>query len=167
MKKSILFCLLVSSINISCIYLHNDDDEPPYTSAYEAITIDRETLENSTELISPQPNVKSGKIYVKDHYLIVNEPNEGFHIYNNSDPEAPSKIGFLKVLGSTDLSIKNNVVYANNAVDLIAIKINTDFNEISVTKRVKNIFPEKVSPDGYTNNKPNNEIVIDWVLKTN
>ncbi|AUP77570.1 LVIVD repeat-containing protein [Flavivirga eckloniae] len=169
--KKLLFLTLIFSINVSCFYFGNDDDDitDPIHSAYEAVTISRESLENSTELIGVQPSKESGKIYVKDHYLIINEPYKGFHIYDNSNPESPIKIGFLKILGSTDISIKGNVIYANNAIDLIAITINPAFNEIEVTKRVKNIFPKLVSPDGFYHNSESKEeeIVLDWNLKTN
>lgn len=164
MKKLIVFFLIL--LNFSCFYLRSDDDGgEPFESAYEAIVFDRETFEKSTVLTESKAHESTGRIYLKDNYLIINELNKGFHIYNNTDPENPVNIGFLKVLGSTNLSIKNNLIYVNNAVDLIAIKIDTDFNTIEVTKRVKNVFPEKISPDGYTNNT--NDIVIDWVLKTN
>lgn len=165
MKKIFVFCLSITFT--SCFFLNTDDDIDSFSSDYEAVVMDRETFESSTELLSNQPSEKSGKIYIKDNYLIVNEPNKGFHFYNNSNPENPEKIGFLKVLGSTDLSIKNDVIYANNAVDLIAIKIKPNLDGIEVTKRIKNIFPEKISPDGYLHNTENNEVVLNWILKTN
>ena len=167
MKRTVLLLFLISIT--SCIYIRNDDDDvitEPYESAYEPIIITRSEFENSTALSNAIANEKSGKIYLKDNFLIINEVNKGFHIYNNSNPENPIKIGFLKVLGSTDLSIKGDVAYANNAVDLIAIKINTTFNEIEVTKRIRNVFPEKTAPDGFRHTN-DDEVVLDWILKTN
>lgn len=167
MKKILLLGMIMS--NMSCFYLQSDDDIIPesFYSNYEAVTLDRETFEKSTVLTQQQMHETSGRIYVKDNYLIINEPNKGFHIYNNSNPEAPENIGFLNVLGSTNISIKNNVAYINNATDLIAVKINADFNTIEVTKRVKNMFPEKTSPDGFSHNLNEDEVVVDWILKTN
>ncbi len=146
-----------------------DDDgggDPERYSSYKAVTLSRTDFENSTALINSQPVEKSGKIYVKDNYLIVNEPNKGFHIYDNTNPENPIKIKFLKVLGSTNLSIKGNTIYTNNAIDLITIAIKEDFNSINVTKRVRDVFPELTSPDGYYNNS-SSDIVVDWTLKDN
>lgn len=163
MKKLLILVLAIGCT--SCWYTRVD--EPEYLqSAYEPVILSRTDFENSTELMASQPNIKAGKIYVKDAYLIINEPNKGFHIYNNSDPKAPLKIGFLKLLGSSDISIRGNMLYANNGVDLIAVKIDLDANKIDVTKRVKNVFPEKISPDGFFNYTSGDEVVVDWVLKT-
>jgi len=164
MKKILVLCLLI--LNSSCIFFTGRGDiENPLESAYKAITVDRETFEKSTIITNAQQNETSGRIYIKDNYLIINEPNKGFHVYNNSNPETPINIAFLKVLGSTNVSIKNNVVYANNATDLIALKINAEFNTVEVTKRVKNVFPEKISPDGFIHNTKDDEVVVDWILK--
>ena len=166
MKKNISYLL------ISCLILLNtscwipEGEEPQYESYdYDPVTLSRDAFENSTKLIDNQPIKKSGKIYIKDDFLIINEPNKGFHIYDNTDPENPKKLKFLQVLGSTDLSIKGNNIYANNAIDLIAISIDDEFNTINITKRIRNIFPELQSPDGFYNNETN--ITVDWKLKTN
>ncbi|MFD0988887.1 hypothetical protein ACFQ1R_02155 [Mariniflexile jejuense] len=163
MNKLYIICLILTCT--SCLYIRNNDDTEPQKSSFKAVTINRSDFENSTELMEAKPNIESGKIYVKDNYLIINEPNEGFHIYNNSNQKTPIKIGFLKILGSTDLTIKGDIIYANNAVDLIALKIDLELNSIEITKRVKNIFPEKASPDGYYNDTPTDEVLINWVLK--
>jgi hypothetical protein len=40
------------------------------------------------------------------------------------------------------------VLYADNAVDLVALKLNENLNGIEVVKRIHHVFPEPVSPDG-------------------
>ncbi len=119
----------------SCWLNTGEDDEnmvePFPISSYNPVIVKRQVLETSTILQEPQTIVNSGKIYVKDDFLFINEKNQGFHIFNNSNPANPTNIGFLKVLGSSDLAIKNDIIYVNNATDLIAIqpkipcKINT------------------------------------------
>lgn len=150
----------------SCIWDTNDDDggTTPFESSYDPVIIQRDILETSTEVQAEAIISESGKIYVKDQYLLINEPNKGFHIYNNSDPSNPQKIKFLKVLGSTDISIKGNVLYINNAVDLIALTFNQDFSDVTITKRVRNVFPVMMSPDGFYPNLEEDEVVVDWVL---
>lgn len=168
-RTSLSVLLFLAILASSCIWDLNDDDpdiivDPPFESAYEPVILPRDSFETSTVLIDTKPIEETGKIYIKDQYLLINEPNEGFHIYNNSDPSNPIKIKFLKVLGSSDISIKGNVLYINNAVDLIAVTFNSDFSDIQITKRVKNVFPIMISPDGFYADPANDEVVVDWIL---
>jgi len=168
MNKTIVSLLMgyLLFLNTSCFPSHNENSVSSISySNYDAITLSRTDLENSTKLMDSQTISKSGEIYIKDNYLIVNDPNKGFHIYDNTDPKNPIKLKFLQVLGSTDLAIKGNIIYANNAVDLITIVIENNFESIKITKRVRDIFPELRSPDGWYNSDTN--IAVDWDLKTN
>lgn len=169
MKKRInylsVFILLFAS---SCWYTANDDDiSEPFvpTNQYEAVTMLRTEFENSTTLEEAKPIEETGKIYVKGNLLFINQPNKGFHVFDNSDPSNPINLSFIKVLGSSDLSIKNNMLYINNATDLIALKPDFSNASIEITKRVINTFPELKAPDGFSyHNTLSNEVIIDWIL---
>lgn len=87
----------------------------------------------------------TGKIYIYNDYLFINEPNEGIHIYNNSNPSAPVNISFLKIPGNVDLAIHNNVLYADNFIDLLAFDI-SNMNNIKQVKRVNNVFQQLYTP---------------------
>ncbi|GAB1858461.1 hypothetical protein MHTCC0001_32980 [Flavobacteriaceae bacterium MHTCC 0001] len=163
-KHKTLLLLLFTTTLSSCFYWGADDDVNS-GSNYEPVILKREVFNNSVELLPAKSQDVMGKIYIKDHYLFISEPNEGFHIFDNTDPENPLKLKFLKVMGSTDISIKGDVLYINNAVDLIAITFNGNLNELTVTKRIENIFPELISPDGFLANLAQDEVVIDWKLK--
>lgn len=161
------FCIVSLICFQSCFYA-NDDAliiEPPQQQLYEAVTMPRTDFESSTMLLASKAIEHSGKIYIKGDYLFINEPYKGFHVFNNSDPSAPINIAFLKVLGSTDLSIKDNILYINNATDLIAVKPNFDNNTIEITKRITNTFPEIIAPDNFSyHNTLEDEIIINWIL---
>jgi len=164
MKKiSIRFLILITllfSLN-SCIY--NDDNQNYQNgSAYNAVYLKRSDFENSLKITTPKPMNKPGKIYVKDNYLFIGDTNKGFHVYNNQNPENPILISFIEIPGVTDIAIRNDVFYANQAVDLIAFKLDFTNQTINVVKRVKNTFPELVSPDGYIQNVGNENVVVDW-----
>ena len=145
-----------------------DDDnmvEPFPISSYNPVIVKRQVLETSTIFQEPQTIINFGKIYVKDNFLFNNEKNQGFHIFNNSNPENPENIGFLKVLGSTDLAIKNDIIYVNNATDLIAIQTNMESNTIEITKRIPNTFPQMFSHEGFQYmNLEEDDIIVDWTL---
>jgi len=88
---------------------------------------------------------KIGKIYIYNNYLFINEPNEGIHIYNNTNPASPVNIAFLKIPGNVDLAVQNNVLYADNFIDLLAFDI-SNMNSIKLVKRVNNVFRQVYSP---------------------
>lgn len=146
MKANYLIVLLFLSFT-SCFY--NDDNIPPATSSFEATTMLRSELETSIVLQEAKPITETGKIYVKGQYLFINEPYEGFHIVNNTDPSNPVVEKFLVTLGATDLIFKGNSFYINQAVDLVALKFNASFDGVIETQRVENIFPQLLSPDGF------------------
>lgn len=147
----------------SCWYYGTGDDGvapiPDY-SQYQAVTMSREQLQNSVKISAPRSMIKAGKIYVKDNFIFITDENKGFHIYDNTNPNAPTLVNFLEVPGATDMAIKNNTIYINQAVDLIAITINN--GTVNVQKRIANTFPQKISPDGWSHNVGNDEIIVDW-----
>ena len=85
------------------------------------------------------PAKKTGKIYIYNDYLFINEPNEGIHIYNNANPGAPVNVGFLQIPGNVDLAIHNNILYVDNFIDLLAFDI-SNMSNIKQVKRVTDVF---------------------------
>jgi len=163
--KNILSILIVFIAVQGCFPTGDDDVEPQFVANYEPVIMNRTAFEASIAYeTTPRPIEKSGKIYVKGNFIYVNEVNKGFHIINNSNPSNPDNIGFIKVLGSSDLSIKSDVFYANNATDLIAFKLNENTQAITVSKRLENVFPQIWSPEGSIYyNLQDNEIIVDWI----
>lgn len=140
-------------------------------SGYIPVLMDRAEMERAIKFEPPRPMSDPGKIFYKDPYLFIVEKHKGVHIIENSNPANPEKIGFIHIDGVRDIAMKNNVMYADNAVDLIAVQLNDSYTSVSVSKRFKNYFPEMVSPDGrgfpsyVYENRPANTIIVDW--KTN
>jgi hypothetical protein len=87
-----------------------------------------------------------GKIYYKFPYIYVNEKYKGIHLINNSDPQNPVKEGFIVAPGCIDIAVKGNILYLDNAVDLVAFNLTTK----QVSKRIREIFPEPLSPENET-----------------
>lgn len=157
----VFLCLLCSA----CIYM-GDGSEPIPISSYDPVVVKRSVLESSTTIESAKPIVNSGKIYIKDHFLFVGEKNEGFHVFDNSDPNNPVNKAFIKVLGASDLTIKGEILYINNATDLIAIKPNVTAKTLEITKRVVNAFPQMPPPDNFGNySVGQDEVIVNWKLR--
>ncbi len=161
MKTNLLFLGLI--VLLSSYYPY---EEEPF--AYTPILMTRQSLENSVEMLSASTIEKPGKIYFKDNYIFINEKYKGVHIINNANPENPIKEGFIRIPGCIDMAMKGNILYADNAVDLVAIDL-SDPSNIQVTSRVKNVFPELLPPGKdwlpwtFTKeNRPENTIIVGW-----
>lgn len=131
---------------------------------YTPVFMDRAELEHSVsyqskgrELINP------GKIYHKAPYIYVNERYKGVHVINNSDPASPVNEGFIVAPGCIDMAAKENILYLDNSIDLVAFDLNTK----QVTKRIKNVFPEPLAPDNsyYYYGRPENTVIVGWKKK--
>ncbi|MGB0178258.1 MAG: hypothetical protein ACPF9D_13920, partial [Owenweeksia sp.] len=137
-------------------------------SEFKAILMERAELEKSIKLVDPQPLVNAGKIYIKDHLLFINEKYRGVHVYDNSNPAQPEILGFITIPGNIDISVDGNIIYADNAVDLVAF--NYDGNTIQMLDRNRDIFPELSPPDlpgsipyEYTKEqRPDNTVIVRW-----
>lgn len=123
--------------------------DPVYYGDYTPVFMDRSEMENAVKLEAAQPLRDPGKIYLYDKYILVNEKYKGIHIIDNSNPAAPLNVAFLHIDGCIDMAMKNNVLYADNAIDLIALKTADNFASVQITERLEGIFPEIESPDGY------------------
>ena len=161
----------VLGIFILLVVLFGFDDYYQY-SDYTPVVMKREALERSVFLKEAQPLLNPGKIYAKDNYLFINEKYEGIHVIDNTDPTNPNSIGFINVPGCIDMAIKGSILYADNAVDLVAIDL-SKYPKIEVTERIKNIFPEQLPPDldyipdNYLpSNRPKKTIIIKWVKRS-
>jgi hypothetical protein len=82
----------------------------------------------------------TGKIYVKDSYIYINELYEGIHVIDNADPSSPQKIAFIPIPGNVDMAIKGTTLYTDSYVDLVAIDIADPLNAVEVA-RIEDAFP--------------------------
>lgn len=145
------------------------DIGPREESGYTPLLMNRTELERSIEYQNPKPVNNIGKIYTKDSRIYISEKYKGVHVIDNTIPASPVKIGFIRVPGCLDLSINNNSLYIDNSVDLVTIDI-SNLPEITVTERIKNVFPEPLPPDltyipgKYSqNSRPANTVIVEWI----
>lgn len=103
------------------------------------IYMDYETFRGSVKYEAPRTIQNHGNIYKKDNYLLIIEQNEGIHFINNANPASPQNVGFLKVLGCTGMSMKDNFLYVNSYIDLVVLDVSSWSNPKEVS-RIKDIF---------------------------
>jgi hypothetical protein len=87
---------------------------------YQPIYSDKSRSEVSFKASTGTLN-NPGKIYIYNQYLLVNEVNAGIHVFDNSNPTAPIDLGFIEMLGNSDMAIRNDILYADHAGDLISL----------------------------------------------
>lgn len=63
-----------------------------------------------------------GKIYIYGQYLLINEVNRGIHVYDNSNKAEPKPLKFIEIIGNSDMSVRNGILYADHMGNLAAIE---------------------------------------------
>jgi len=130
-------CLEDKCTDISTYYIY----EPVYLT--EEQLRQEIALENSRALENP------GKMYFYKNMIFINEKHEGVHIYNNNDPSAPFKLGFLPIPGNQDISIKDDVLYADALIDILSINISNIQSPFLIERTEDVIFAPQNGDNGY------------------
>jgi hypothetical protein len=161
MKTYFRILVLVSlpAILLSC----KDKIEETY-KVNEPVYMTYDELRSSLKVAEGQDIIQPGKIYFKDNYIFVNEYQKGIHVIDNSNPALPEIKKFIEIPGNVDLAIKDNILYADSYVDLVAIDI-SNINDIKEVSRITNAFPYLILPceDGVAENVDiNMGVVVGW-----
>jgi len=163
-KGSIIFSYIMKKICflLAALPLLGVAPYTPFSGAYMPVFMSRETLENSVRyLAGGHAMIQSGKIYYIDSYIYVNERYKGVNVINNTNPAHPVKEGFILAPGCMDMAVKGNILYLDNAVDLVAF----DLESRQVTHRIRDVFPEPLPPDDfsyYRLARPKGYIIVEW-----
>ncbi len=97
-----------------------------------------------------QQLVKPGKIYFYNNYVFINEIKEGIHVIDNKDPANPRNVAFIKIPGNVDIAVKDNILYADNYIDLLSIDITNPEKPILI-QRDEFVFANPVSINQFGN----------------
>ncbi len=146
------------------IWLLASSDVAP-ASYYVPFYMDRNDLRESVSYLPGKRDMQDpGKIWVRGSEIFIVERYKGVHIIDNSVQTAPKQTGFIIAPGCMDVAIKGNILYLDNAIDLVAF----DLVSHEVTGRIKNFFPEPLSPDGSGRyySTPKNMVRVGWRATT-
>lgn len=158
--------LMALSVTLCSMALINgcQEDSLSYTyTVYEPVYMSWDELRSSVAIEAPRAMQDAGKIWVYNNYLFINEPNEGIHVLDNSDPRSPQFLSFIAVPGNYDMAAYNNILYADSYVDLLAIDISDPANP-RVANRIEDIFPYQLYRNGVQLN-PEEGVVVRWEEK--
>ncbi len=159
--------IFILSLAFTALYSCKDQ----YTEVFTAnapIYMSYEDLRTAVKMNAPRELENPGKIYFKDGYIFINEELKGIHIIDNRNPASPQNVGFIEVPGNVDIAVKNNILYADSYIDLVAINI-ADVNNPAEVSRVEDIFPYTTPPydDNYrvAQVDPEEGVVVGWEIK--
>lgn len=171
MKKKVL--LILSLIVLTFASCDGNDDNDGYADYLVArpLVMSKAEFTNSVDIIAPRPIDESGKIYTYQDYIFINDKYEGVHVIDNSNPQQPQKISFIKIPGNVDISVKDNFLFADSLMDLVVLDI-SDMNNIEQVNRLENVlynnvfWPFEADIVEYEEYDYGTEILIGWETVT-
>jgi hypothetical protein len=163
--------LFVKSAQLFIIYILVAGCQDKVSEKYSAsvpVYMSYADLRKAVEYTDPVSLEKPGKIYFKGNYIYINEYFKGVHVIDNTNPSSPKEKKFIKIPGNVDIAIKDNILYADSYVDLVAIDI-SNLNDVKEKHRIKDVFSYTipVNPVNYTQEwpDPSKGVVISWEVK--
>lgn len=127
-----LYCFLY----VSC---EKNDDNLEMVSVTVPIVKSKTEIRNAISVTEPKPTNADGKIYVYEDLLFYVAQYSGIHIFDNHNPASPQNLAFIKLEGVKDIAVKNNILYADNYMDLVVFDINNT-SGIELVNIEENIF---------------------------
>ena len=148
MKPKILPLLLVVAL---CLQFHNCNKDDDGLNDPVAVTIpvikSKTDVRNSIAIQGARNTNSDGKIYVYNDLLFYIAQNSGIHIFNNQNPENPQNLLFINLEGVHDISVKNNILYADNFSDLVVFDISDLSNIQLVNTEEDMLYYYAIVPD--------------------
>lgn len=139
--KSYLPLLMLLGLSLGLSSCLKDKCEATYTyEVYQPVFAKVDEFRKAIETEAPRAMKHTGKIYVYGQYLLVNEIHEGIHIIDNKDPEHPQPVAFIKIPGNVDMAVRNDLLYADNYIDLVTLDISNP-QAPHFIGRTEDVFP--------------------------
>jgi hypothetical protein len=129
-----------------------------YTPVYKTLSQVRAEMKST----APKPIQAPGKIYVYGNYIFMNEVDKGIHVIDNSNPSAPSRIGYINIPGNVDLAVNGSYLYADSYSDVIVFDISNPVN-VTPVKFMNNVFKEANRFWGDKTNPDEVSIIVDYI----
>lgn len=137
-KAVVLFVLALSAGWLTSCY-----DEVKSTYTYRTsipVFLQMNDIRSQEITIMPGKALEDpGKIYIYGNYLLINEPQKGIHVLDNTNPSVPTPINFIPIVGNVDMAVNSNMLYADNYADLLVFDI-SEIRNIKMKTRVEDVF---------------------------
>lgn len=97
-------------------------------------------LRSAVKMTDPRELTSVSRIYLYQSMLFINERNEGIHVIDNRFPATPERIGFIEIPGNTEISIREDNLYADSYIDLVTLDL-SNIENVTEIARQESIFP--------------------------
>lgn len=159
---SSMILLLMCSFSMDNGYYTGWGDTP--------ILMERAVFEGAVQTMPARELEKTSRISLLGNLIYIVELHRGVHVIDNTDPKNPNvDFHFINIPGCVDMSIKDTIMYARSAEDLVAIDI-SNISDVKVMSRVRETFPELKSDEWaygvatrfQKGNRPENTVIVGW-----
>lgn len=145
-NRILIFSFLLLSITFFTSCLEDECVENREFFQYQPVRMTLAEMRQDIEVFPSFALKEPGKMYYYKNMLFINERGKGVHIYNNEDPSNPVYLHFYRIHANFDIAIKDDIMYADNGIDIISLDISDLANPV-ITKRIEN-FKQAYLPAG-------------------
>jgi hypothetical protein len=136
--KAIATVVVFACIFQSCL---KDTVTEKYTF-YRPIYKTKEAVMNNIKSGAAQAIKQTGKLFIKDNFVFLNDINRGVHIIDYTNPIQPIKVAFVDIPGNVDMAVRGNILYVDCYTSLIALDITNPLN-VQKTTILNGVFPHR------------------------
>jgi len=163
-KNTLRIFLVISGIFVAVagLLFTACSDKVEITQKYtmmEPVYLTPQEIRESFDITTPREVTNTGKIYLYQNYIFLNEPGKGIHIINNTSKEKPEIITFINIPGNYEMAARGDRIFADSYLDLVVLDI-SDPTDIKLTKRIEDIFLELAQQNEYYD--PERGVIVDY-----
>ena len=160
-NRKIALGLFTAVACLFTLFSCSDNCETTFTNVYyEPIYTSKAEIRGGVAIEPGKLITGRGKIFFMSGYLFVNEPKNGIHVVDNRNPASPVNVAFIKVPGSFDIVVKDDLLYTDSYMDLVTFDI-SDLAAITEVNRMEDFF-QGHGQYYYENSPTATTIVTDW-----
>ncbi|MCB4807810.1 hypothetical protein LG651_06065 [Tamlana sp. 62-3] len=166
MKTKFIGLILTLCFAFSC----DKKDDFEIVQVATPLVMSKADFRSSVEVSAPQTIQEVGKIYAYQDFIFIGDV-EGIHVIDNTNPETPVTIKFIKIPGNEDISVKDDYLYADSATDLLVFDISNISDEVKLIERLEDVFsvydyhmPIEADEADYSRFNYEDEIIVGWTV---
>ncbi len=163
-----------SLLCVCFLFLYSCDNDDIPVEQYEVavpVTMSIADFRASVSLEEPVAIEESGKIYVYEDFIFVNDKMKGILVIDNTNND-PKVVKYIKIPQNTDIAVKGDVLFANSGKDLVTFDI-SHINNIKIMDRLNDVLeeyypdmPEGVFYTDFSGYDPHQEIIMGYTVET-